>query len=104
MFDNVGRKIKVLAKVFFGVGVALSFATWVVFIAYGANSENVVAMIFFGALVMAIGMFASWVINVMLYGFGILVETNEAVAAKSTIIAENTTPELKPEEPFDSFD
>ena len=95
MFNNVGGKIKSLAKILFWVGIVLSIITYVVCLCMGAMEQSV-ALIFISFLVLFFGVFGSWVYSVMLYAFGSIVESNEK-------IAKNTEPEMKPEAPFETF-
>lgn len=65
MFDNIGEKIKSLAKVLCWIGIGLSFILGCLFLA----EEQVI----FGFLFMIIGALISWVSSFCLYGFGELI-------------------------------
>lgn len=67
MFSNIGGKIKTLAVVIFGFGIAGSFFGA---IGIGAMSESILAAIlFFGT-----GFLLAWISVFFIYGFGELIE------------------------------
>ena len=72
MFNNIGQKIKSLAKVFFWIGVIGSAVSGIVMMT--ADDE---AMIVFGVLTIVFGIMFSWVGNFFIYGFGQLVENSD---------------------------
>lgn len=81
MFHNVGRTIKILAKVLLGVGFGLSFLIWMVCLfKCAADSEGRYMVI--GIATLLLGSLASWVNSILLYGFGSLIENSEAVKNK----------------------
>ena len=65
MYNNIGKKIKILAKVIFGVEAVLTFI-----IGLALLGEDAVS----GLLVLIIGPIIGWVSSWVLYGFGELVE------------------------------
>lgn len=95
MFNNVGRTIKILAKVLFGVGIGLSVILWLSCLVIGI-AEQSVGTVILGGVILVLGIIGSWINSVFIYGFGSLVESNETTA-------ENTTPELKEDDSFGSF-
>ena len=76
MFDDIGGKIKTVAKVVCWVGIIMSVITGIVLI----STANTV-----GILTIIVGSLGSWIGSFTLYGFGELIE-------KTTEIAENTRP------------
>ena len=81
-FNNPARKIKVLAKVLFVVEVVLSVLGWIILNIIAIDTdEPYYASI--AILVVLLGVPISWISNLLLYGYGSLIESNE-------IIAENT--------------
>ena len=74
MFNNIGGKIKTLAKVICWIGIIASVIGG---IATMAMDED---MIIFGLLGMPVGALASWIGSFMLYGFGELVENSTVLA------------------------
>ena len=82
LFDNAGRKIQTVAKVFFCLGVLVSVFTWIICMILGA-AENDTSLMFFSIGALFIGVFVSWLSNLLLYGFGTLI-------ANSKKIVENT--------------
>lgn len=83
MFDNIGGKIKSLAKVVTWIGIVCSIIAG---IAVLANADSSISWV--GILIIPGGIVISWISSLTLYGFGELV-------ANSSIIAEaykNHTP------------
>ena len=86
MFDQIGEKIKALAKVSFGIGAISSFIVGFVVMSLdldlfgkrGGGSAGFLA----GVLVIAVGVFLSWLNSILLYGFGELIETNQEINQK----------------------
>lgn len=75
MFDNIGGKIKILAKVLCWVGiigfVLSAIYVWVTIGRYGVG---------LGFALFIIGPLVSWISSFLLYGFGELIETNCEIA------------------------
>ena len=80
MFDHIGGKIKVLAKVMTLLGIIASIVVGIVLL-----SEDLLGA---GFGVMLGGCFISWIGSFFTYGFGELIE-------KTTEIAQNTAPSAK---------
>ena len=68
MYDNIGGKIKGLAKAFF---IVEAIAAVIAGIALMAIDED---LILFGALALILGPVVAWVSSWLLYGFGELIE------------------------------
>ena len=68
MYDNIGEKIKGLAKVIFILGAVLSFiAGFILILSY-------LILIFAGLLICILGPIFSWILSCVLYGFGELID------------------------------
>ena len=84
MFDNIGRKIKTLAKVvtFIGMGgsVLTGFSVYVNIIK--ENEENFIAGLIIMFLVVGLGCLASWVGSFLLYGYGQLIENTDILVVQ----------------------
>ena len=78
MFENIGSKIKALAKVICWVGIILSLIIGIIMLASGGDVGSGV-----GLVVIIVGCLGSWIGSFFTYGFGELIE-------KTTEIAENT--------------
>lgn len=94
MFDNIGDKIKTVAKVI----VWLSIIGWViigsVMIAEARDSYDPSAIeTLSGWLVMIAGSFSSWVSSLVLYGLGQLIENTDGISSK---YAANVSDKTKP--------
>ena len=70
MFDNIGGKIKTLAKVICWIGIITSVITGIVF----AISDD--DMILYGLLIAVGGSLISWIGSFFTYGFGELIENS----------------------------
>ena len=84
MFNNIGHKIQVLAKVLCWIGIICWVITGLVLMAGGefvrANSgAGVVA----GIMTIIVGVLVSWIGSFLLYGFGQLVEDTHAIRANT---------------------
>ena len=71
MFDNIGGKIKTLAKTLCWIGIVCFFVLGVVVVAINER------LLFLGLLIMIVGAFLSWIGSFILYGFGQLIENTD---------------------------
>ena len=86
MYDNIGGKIKGLAKVGFAVMALGSFIAGIAVLSNGSKSNETL-----GVLLMLLGPVVSWISSWMLYGFGEIID-------KLCAIEKNTrTPSTKSE-------
>ncbi len=79
MFDNIGGKIKTLAKVLCWIGIVASVIGGIIMIVGTARSSNPGLGILLSLLYMALGCLISWVGSFFAYGFGELIENTEAI-------------------------
>ena len=97
MFDNMGGKIKTLAKVLVFLGILASVIGAIVLWAqagqvssrtgsyyYSAQSGESTTLVITGFVVLVVGVLASWVSSFVLYGFGQLVENSDIIAQSMT--------------------
>ena len=77
MFDNIGAKIKTLAKVVCWTGIVASVIWGISLITAGAATRNGGAIVLSGLLVIVLGALASWVGSFLTYGFGEMVENSD---------------------------
>ncbi len=76
MFENVGVKIKGIAKVFFAVGMLVPLFCGIVVIALDKKMAPIgIIIIFLGALL-------AWLATVLLYGFGELIFKTSLIESK----------------------
>lgn len=80
MFDNIGSKIKSLAKIVCWAGIIITVIVGIVMLVSGDDVSSPV-----GLVLMIAGPIGSWIGSFFVYGFGELIE-------KATEIAENTKP------------
>ncbi len=71
MFDNIGEKLKKMAKVFCWIGIIGSV---VLAISYFVMSKNNDGFVLTGLIVLFVGCLVSWASNLALYGFGELID------------------------------
>lgn len=93
MFQNIGRKIKLVVKFFCWVGIIASIILGIVIM----NGRSEFAGIM-GAVVAIVGSLFSWLGSILIYGFGQLIENSDILVARETNpsasanTATNTTP------------
>ena len=90
MFNNIGGKIKVLAKILCGVGIALSIIAGVIMMVSGNVTVNYNAYnsysapapvngVVAGLITIVVGSLLSWVGSFFAYGFGQLIENTDRI-------------------------
>ena len=79
MYNNIGGKIKILAKVLFCVGAAVSLIVAVFYIFEGLT-EDISTLVWAGVFTLCLGPLSAWLSTWLLYGFGVLVESNEKLS------------------------
>ncbi|MBQ7379816.1 MAG: hypothetical protein IJW70_09120 [Clostridia bacterium] len=75
MFDNIGKKIKILAEVLCWVGIVLSVLFGAILIISPAYTGEM-DLLYRGIFVIVFGCLFSWVGSFCLFGFGELIEKN----------------------------
>lgn len=77
MFDNIGSKIKGVAKAVAWINIILSvIAGIILFFASFVNFKSLWYFIFLSPVVIVVGCFMAWLSVIALYGFGELIEAN----------------------------
>lgn len=94
MFDNIGRKIKMLAKVVCWIGIIGSITTGLVLIGMGIDGPD--ALVTSGVIIVIFGPFFSWIGCFFMYGFGQLVDDTQK-------LREHIVPN-EDEEEYDDYD
>ena len=84
MFDNVGGKIKSLAKVFCWLGLFLSVIVGIAMILISMNTYNGEVFALIGVVVIILGCFLSWAGSLITYGLGELIQ-NSCVQAELAV-------------------
>ena len=74
MFNNIGSKIKALAKVICWLGVIISVITGIIGIINGTEQSTVS-----GIITIIFGSLASWLGSFFAYGFGQLIENTDEI-------------------------
>lgn len=80
LYNNIGKKIKILAKVLAWIGIAASVISGLGMIIVSSRAGGAMALI--GILTMVLGSLLSWVSSFVLYGFGEIVENSALIAGK----------------------
>ena len=88
MFDNIGAKIRGLAKVISVLGI---FASIVI------GLFTVVVADVAGIIVIIVGMIASWCAGFFIYGFGQLIEDTQAIRKSNAAILKQLQNQTKKE-------
>ena len=79
MFSNIEKKIKTLAKVLTWIGIVASVVAGVAIILTGLSQYAGGAAVALGILTMIFGSLGSWLSNLVLYGFGQLIEDTRKI-------------------------
>ncbi len=86
MFSNIGKKIKILAKVLCWVGIVCSVLMGAALIARGGDTIMTVngeyrtaPTLLLGILIIIIGSLLSWISSFFTYGFGQLIENTDQI-------------------------
>ena len=88
MFDNIGGKIKTLAKVVCGIGMVVSIAYGLRTMDRSWSDDRILS----GVIVMAIGCLISWISVFILYGFGELIEKTSSIERIMRMSQPNANP------------
>ena len=83
MFNNIGKKIKGLAKLVCWIGIIIFAIVGLGVIISGISGDNAVSAIISGILIIVGGFLVSWIGSFVMYGYGELID-------KTADIAENT--------------
>ena len=79
MFENIGGKIKGMAKFFCWAGIILSV---IIGIIYLSNSNRYQDLTTQGIVILIVGPICSWLGSLMTYGFGELIERAKSIDEK----------------------
>lgn len=79
MFNNVGSKIKLVARVVCWVGIVAAVLSGLIFMLNAAHGMGILG----GLLIMLLGALGSWISSLLIYGFGQLVENSDVLALRA---------------------
>ena len=85
MYNNIGKKIKNLAKFIAYGGITLSIIGGFVLFFVLINDYHTEDMAFIGLMVAVIGSILCWISGFFVYGFGELVDQSQAINKKLSI-------------------
>lgn len=97
MWNNIGRKIKTLAKVFFWIETALTIISYIVSVVVIATNRNynryygsgeLAGIILLGLLVVLLLILFYWLGSFLLCGFGQLIESSEQTSLNTYRVLE----------------
>ena len=74
MYDNIGRKIKDLAKTICLLEAFAAIIAGIIIIGTFADARDGEGMVGIGILIMVVGSLLAWISSWLLYGFGELIE------------------------------
>ncbi|MDR1328063.1 MAG: SHOCT domain-containing protein [Oscillospiraceae bacterium] len=81
MYNNIGEKIKGLAKVIAWIGIIVSVIAGLILIVEGSDSYyGGGILISVGIVVVVVGTLVSWIASWFMYGFGELIEKTAEIA------------------------
>ena len=86
MFNNIGAKIKKLAEILSGIGIAISIIAGGAVMSFGSDANSRGdngGTIIIGLLIMIAGSFLSWIGGFFTYGFGELIERTCLIEERS---------------------
>ena len=87
MFNNIGKKIKITAKVFCWIGIILSIISGLGLIVAGFSGmwtqAGSIVTILGGIGTALLGSLASWIGSFLMVGFGALVDNSAEIAANT---------------------
>ena len=94
MFENIGSKIKGVARVFFIIGCIISVLAGFILM---TNTSYIIL----GYVVILVGILLSWLSTILLYGIGQLVENSDICAElmSQNAIEKNESSDKENEEP-----
>ena len=85
MFNNIGSKIKTLAKILCWIGIIFSVISGIAIMAAGNSTITIngsyasVSPALTGILVIVFGCLVSWISSFFAYGFGQLIENSDEI-------------------------
>ncbi len=82
MFEDIGNKIKTLAKTICWIGITITIIITIVLLVVGANAFNQTTYIVIALVVLCVGCLLSWLGSLRLYGFGELINNSKEIKEK----------------------
>ena len=97
MFDNIGGKIKGVAKVVTWLGIIGSCLAGFVMLVEGVDGDEMLAL--YGILLAGLGSLFSWLGSLTLYGFGQLIENSDLLVEQGRLRQMNSGTSAAPATP-----
>ena len=88
LFSGSGNKLKSVAEIIFFVEAALAIISGFVLVVQGIENEGYLVLI--GLIAMVVGVFAAWIVALIIFAFGELVEST---SVQTKILQEFVVPE-----------
>ena len=96
MNDDIGKRLKKLAKVLTAVEHPLCIVLAIVFWALAGDSDLYILMTILGFVFLLVMPFITWIGNMLIYGFGRLIENSEKqTSSDGNNFVKDATDELK---------
>lgn len=81
--NNIAKKIKEAANIIWIIGILGSAITSVIYcIAYRYNKEGVTLI---AILIIALGIFISWITSILMYAWGHFIENTDIISGRKTL-------------------
>ena len=80
MFENIGEKIKMLAKVGCVVNMVIFGVSAIILLGIAHNYYYITIYAILGFTFLILGPIIAWILSCLIYGFGELIETNRKIA------------------------
>ncbi|PKM38958.1 MAG: hypothetical protein CVV04_11555 [Firmicutes bacterium HGW-Firmicutes-9] len=90
MFNSIGTKIKVAAKVITWIGIIGSIIAGIIIISIGLYNENG-GLLGIGFGILLGGSFISWISSWFIYGYGELIEKTSEIAKNTSTLPQFTS-------------
>ncbi|MBR6509152.1 MAG: hypothetical protein IKT38_00910 [Clostridia bacterium] len=107
MFENIGNKIKSLAKILCWLGIISSIFITLIMFFISANSYEELYIIY-GILFLIIGPLSSWINSFFIYGFGELIENSQTIIEilekNNTILSNKLSKPIQTANTIDRYD
>ena len=88
LFSGSGNKLKSVAEIIFYVEAALAILAGFALVVQGIENEGYLALV--GLIAMVVGVFAAWIVALIIFAFGELVESS---SVQTKILQEFVVPE-----------
>lgn len=89
MFNEIGNKIKKLAKIIFAIEIIASIFIGLILLIVGDTQSNGEGLMIAGFSILFLGWLAAWISSLFMYGFGELIDKTTEIARNTASYANN---------------